>query len=82
MTIAVVSCSSSSVWQGFKNLEDSIRNDSATLLPRTVEKYRNSLVAPLKNQPKSVSNRSIIEKGLKEPLDTDEGPKLLTQESR
>ena len=56
-----------------------LESNSVSLLPRIVDKYRRNLVEPLKNSPRSVSNRAIIEKGLKEPIDTDEGPKLLTQ---
>ena len=37
-------------------------SNSVSLLPRIVDKYRRNLVEPLKNSPRSVSNRAIIEK--------------------
>ena len=39
------------------------QSNSVSLLPRIVDKYRRNLVEPLKNSPRSVSNRAIIEKG-------------------
>ena len=57
--------------------EDSIRNESSSVLPRIVEKYRKNLVNPLNNPPKSVSNKSIIQNGINQPIDTDQGNGLL-----
>ena len=39
-----------------------LESNSVSLLPRIVDKYRRNLVEPLKNSPRSVSNRAIIEK--------------------
>ena len=74
MTVAVVSCSSSSVWHGFKDLEQSVLSSPPHHLPRLIDQYREQLIEPIKNQyTKNANSKNRIENGAKTAIDTDEG---------